>query len=119
MNTAQLVVTYLFPPVVPYMSLYAIDKKYSQCQLSDSCNPEDLEVLEMLRSSDVVFILVASIVQTILWWILIHMVDIAEDGGNPYRLFQKEEDEAVNNMRSQLLHSLYCRHQLHFFRNSQ
>ena len=94
-DAAQLVVTYLFPPAVPYMSLHAIDKKYSSCVLSDTCDPEQLKLLDMFRSSDVLFLLAASIVQTIFWWILIQMVDIAEDRGNPYRLFQKEEEEIV------------------------
>ncbi len=87
----QVVLGFLFPPSVSFLSTYNVFRLYELCREQDDCEPENEYFTRLLQESQVFFLIVASFLHVIIWWILIQMMDIAEDRGNPYRLFQNVE----------------------------
>lgn len=86
----QVFLALMFPPAVSILSLYNISQIYSLCEESDACILEDQTLLKLVQNEKVYLLLIASGFQPCFWWILVQMMDIAEDRGNPYRLFQNE-----------------------------
>ncbi len=87
----QVFLGFCFPPSVSFLILYNIFQLYELCHETDNCKPEEMKMNALLQESRIFFLILASVLQYIIWWICIQMMDIAEDRGNPYRLFQNDE----------------------------
>ncbi len=95
-NTFHIVLSLLFPSATSVLILYNIVQIYELCSELDTCQPEEQDLLTLIRDPHIFVLLLASIFQTFFFWVLIHMMDIAEDRGNPYRLFQNQRRRMVS-----------------------